>query len=96
MSRDLVDLVLFRVVPAGILAAFTAAAIWGGDGLEARDRLRVRVEVAQAELARLDVENQRMLRQIRVLKRSPEARERMVADELQLARPGTTVIRFGD
>jgi len=96
VNPPLLSTVVFRIIPAGILAAFTAAAIWGRDGLEARDQLRGRFDAAQAELARLDVENQRLLRELRVLDRSPEARERMVADELQLARPGTTIVRFRD
>ncbi|MEN0063554.1 MAG: septum formation initiator family protein [Myxococcota bacterium] len=96
MKPALLSTIVFRVLPAGVLVAFTLAVIWGRDGLEARDRLRDRVSTAQAELARLDVENQRLLRDLRVLDRSPEARERMVADELHLAQPGTTIIRFRD
>ncbi len=87
---------MFRVLPAGVLVVLTASAMWGRDGMEARDQLRDRVATAQAELARIDRDNQRLLRELRVLDRSPEARERMVADELQLARPGTLVIRFDD
>lgn len=96
MTSNFLAHLVFRIVPAGILVALTAAVIWGRDGLEARDQLRDRVEAAQAELARLDVENQKLLRELRVLDRSPEARERMVADELGLARPGTLLIRFDD
>jgi len=96
VKSPLLTTVVFRILPASILVALTAAAIWGRDGLETRDLLRDRFDASQAELARLDRENQRLLRDLRVLDRSPEARERMVADELQLARPGTTIIRFRD
>lgn len=96
MRSPLLSTFFFQVVPAGILVALTVAVIWGRDGLESRDRLRARVAAAQAELARIDIENQRLLRDLRVLDRSPEARERMVADELRQARPGTVVFRFDD
>ncbi|MEO0605236.1 MAG: septum formation initiator family protein [Myxococcota bacterium] len=96
MKHPILSTLFLRIAPASVLIAFTTAAIWGRDGLETRDQLRDRLHAAQAELARLDTENQRLLRRLRVLDRSPEARERLVADELHLARPGTTVIRFDD
>jgi len=82
------------LLPAIILASLAASAVWGDSGLIARQRLADDLQRSNAELARTQRENQRLLRSLRVMEEDPRVLERLVAEELGWARAGTTLYRF--
>jgi cell division protein FtsB len=87
---------LLAVVPALVIGAVAVSTLWGENGLYARHDLQAELVDAHAELGKIERENQRMLRELRMLERDPVVIERAVADELQWAREGTTLYRFDD
>lgn len=70
------------------------SAIWGETGLLVRHDLRARLGTANAELAALERDNQRLIRELALLERDPIVVERQIAEELGWAREGTTLYRF--
>jgi cell division protein FtsB len=86
--------VLLAVLPALVLVVIGVSAIWGESGLLARNRLQQRLEQANEELAALERENQRLVRELQVLERDPIALERVIAEELEWAQKGTVIYRF--
>lgn len=94
MSPVQAQRVVLALIPAAILAAIGASAVWGDSGLVARSELTHRLTAANAELAEIERENQRLYRELTLLERDPVAAERAIADGLGWARPGTTVYRF--
>ncbi len=87
-----------RLLPSILMALALVVAcvvvVWGGDGLLARQQLRASLERSQAELARLDAANRRLLLELRAMERDPVVVERTVADELKWARPGDRIVQF--
>lgn len=88
--------VLLAVIPALLIGAVVVSAIWGDNGLLARYQLQVELESNQAELAALDRENQRLLRELSLIERDPVVVERILADELHWGREGAVLYRFDD
>jgi cell division protein FtsB len=82
------------VIPAALLVAVAASALWGDSGLLARHALEADLRDANAQLADVERENQRLVRELVILDREPKAVEREVADQIGWARPGSTVYRF--
>ena len=62
----------------------------------ARHALRADVRSANADLARIELENQRLMRDLAVGERDPVVLERMVAEELGWAQRDATIYRFTD
>ncbi len=91
---SLLQRALLALLPALVIASLAASAIWGESGLLARHELRGRLDKANAELAATERENQRLLRELRVMETDPVLMERMVAEELSWAREGDTIYRF--
>ncbi|MEZ4318858.1 MAG: septum formation initiator family protein [Myxococcota bacterium] len=87
---------LLTVLPALLLAAVAASAIWGDNGLLVRHQLDAQLDDAQAELAQLERENERALRDLKMLDSDPIVLERLVADELSWGRDDATLIRFDE
>jgi cell division protein FtsB len=81
-------------VPAAVLVAVGVSAVWGESGVLERHLLMDRLAEANAELAAVERENQRLYRELVLLEQDPRVVERLVADELGWARTGTTVYRF--
>lgn len=94
MRTLLLRRVLLALLPAMITVAVAVSAIWSDGGLVARQRLAVEVADANAELATVERENQRLLRQLHLMDADPVVLERMVADELGWGRQGATLYRF--
>ena len=86
----------FVLVPTAVIALVGASAIWGENGLVERHRLQAELLQANTELAALERENQRLLRQLKVGREDPVAVERMVAEELGWGDPSATLYRFED
>ena len=86
--------VVYAVVPAALLIGVAASSIWGRNGLHEWQRLEAARQEANAELGALQRENQRLLREMRLMDRDPVVLERLVAEELGWGREGTTLVRF--
>lgn len=84
------------MLPTTVIAMVGAAAVWGENGLVERHRLEAELVQANAELATLERENQRLLRQLKVGAEDPIAVERLVAEELGWGTPSATLYRFED
>lgn len=84
----------FVLLPAALLVGLTASAIWGDNGLLARHVLQQRLESSQAELARLNRDNERLLLELNAMERDPVVVERMIADEIGWAPEGAVVVKF--
>ncbi|MEZ4236563.1 MAG: septum formation initiator family protein [Myxococcota bacterium] len=96
LSTPTVQRVLLALLPAALLAAIGASAIWGDSGVIARYELSQRLESAQAELAGVERDNQRLYRDLELLERDRTAVERAIGEGLGWAPEGTTVYRFGE
>lgn len=96
MPRTTLQRVLLTLIPAIVLASIATSAIWGESGLLVRHDLRERVARSNGELAAIERENQRLLRDLQLIDRDPVVLERMLAEELGWAREGSTIYRFDD
>lgn len=96
MSTRFPQRALLALLPAMIIAGLAASAVWGESGLLARHQLETRLDRANDELATLERENQRLLRDLRLMDQDPVVLERMVAEELGWGREGATLFRFDD
>jgi len=85
---------LLALLPALVIASLAASAIWGESGLLARHELRADLDKANHTLAATERENQRLLRELRLMESDPVLLERVVAEELSWAREGDTLYRF--
>jgi cell division protein FtsB len=94
IRTPLLHRVLLTLLPATLLVGVVVSAIWGDSGLLARRALQSRLHEANARVAELDRDNQRILHLLSSMDRDPLVLERMVADELGWAREGATVYRF--
>lgn len=83
-------------MPALVIASIAASAIWGESGLLVRHQLRARLASANDDLATMERDNQRLLRDLRLMEQDPLLLERVVAEELSWAREGTVLYRFDD
>lgn len=93
---SLLQRALLALLPALVIASLAASAIWGESGLLARHDLHGRLDKANADLAATERENQRLLRELRLMESDPVLLERVVAEELGWAREGDTVYRFDE
>lgn len=96
LRNELFQRVVFALVPAAVLFTVAASAVWGDNGLIARHQLKGELREANAELARVERENQRLLRDLTISDRDPVVLERMVADELGWGHEDATLYRFDD
>lgn len=85
---------MLAILPALVLAGIGVSAIWGETGLLVRHDLRQRLDSAKGDLAGLERDNQRLIRELSLLERDPIVMEREIAEELGWAREGTTLYRF--
>lgn len=94
MNPLAVQRVLLAVAPTLLISALLVTLMWGEDGLGVRRELRGDLSSAKAELAKLERENQRLLRGLKLMEEDPVVLERMVAEELSWAAEGSTLYRF--
>ena len=94
MRQNLLQRALLVVGPAVILAGLVIMTLWGDNGLTRRHALQEELQAANADLGRIQAENQRLLRDLKVLERDPIAIERKVADELHWAPQGAVLYTF--
>ncbi len=87
LKRKALSLALFL-----ILAASALNALFGDRGLLELLKVREEVQSLDREIAMLRAENQRILEEIRSLKTSPMAVERLARENLGLVKPGEVVL----
>lgn len=85
---------LLTVVPMLLIVGIGASTLWGHNGVFARAALEADAQRAAARLAKVDRENQRLLRDLALMETDPVVLERMVAEELLMARDGATLYLF--
>jgi cell division protein FtsB len=81
-------------IPVALILVVAASVLLGGDGVVKRYRLRTDLDLAQAELAEIQRENQRMQRELRLMDEDPRMIERRAAEVLSWGAPGATLYRF--
>ena len=87
LKRKAVSLALFL-----ILAASALNALFGDRGLLVLLKVRQEIESLDQEIAMLRAENQMILEEIRSLKTSPLAVERLARENLGLVKPAEVVL----
>ena len=87
---------VFAIAPALVISVLFVIMMWGEEGLHTRGQLREQLVEERQHLAELDRENQRLLRQIKLMERDPVVLERLVAEQLQLAAEGAVLYAFDD
>jgi cell division protein FtsB len=87
LKRKALSLALFLIV-----AASTLNALFGDRGLLELLKARQDIESLDQEIASLRAENQKLLEEIRDLKSSPFAVERLARENLGLVKPGEIVL----
>lgn len=70
--------------------------IWGESGVFVRRELARELLQANTELAAVERENQRLIRELRLMDEDPAVLERVVAEELGWGRDDAVIIRFVD
>ncbi len=85
---------LLTLLPALVLGTVAVSTIWGENGLLARHRLRAQLAAENAQLASIERDSQRLLRELSLMERDPTVLERMVADELEWGHDDAVIYRF--
>jgi len=76
------------------VAALFVHDIFGTHGYLAMRRTKKEIEKVQADLNRLNGENQRLAGEVKALKTDPHKIESIARDELGLAKPGEVIIKI--
>lgn len=84
------------VVPFTLIGAVVLLAIFGDHGLIRRHQLRLERMEAEERLAQIEHENADLRRQMMLLDAHPIGLERLAAEQLLMAAPGSTIYRFPD
>jgi cell division protein FtsB len=84
----------YWLVPAAVAAGFVVAFIDQESGVPAWLRARADLQVSQARIAVLQVENGKLRAEIHALETDPFALERAIREDLELAREGEVIVRF--
>jgi len=78
------------------VASVVVTTIWGRHGLLERLELERELSHANAHLAAIERDNQRLQLDLHQMDEDPVVLERIAADELTWAKPGTVLYRFED
>jgi cell division protein FtsB len=89
-------LILARVVPSALLIGLVLASVHGGDNIMRYWELQQTAEASRQAWAEQERENTKMLLQLRQLDRDPVNLERLIAEELGMAREGATLYHFDE
>ena len=95
MSSTPLRRVVLTLAPAVVLAFFAGSTLWGERGLLERQRLMEHLEASDREGERIERDNQRLIRLL-LLWDDPLTQERMVAERISWARPGSVLVRFDE
>jgi cell division protein FtsB len=87
LKRKALSLALFLILAASILNA-----LFGDRGFIEMLKARRELQALQQEIADIDAENQRLLEEVRDLKTSPLAIEKLAREELGLVKPDEVIL----
>jgi cell division protein FtsB len=82
------------VVSALVAVAIVYATFDDGSGIGTSLRLRADLQTAETRLEALRLENAELRREAELLESDPFALERAIREDLKLARPGDTILRW--
>jgi|JI6StandDraft_1071083.scaffolds.fasta_scaffold964921_1 cell division protein FtsB len=88
--------ILYRAVPSALLIGLVLASAHGGDSILRYWELRQTATESLDAWAQQERQNTRMLLQIRQLDSDPVNVERLIAEELGMAREGATLYHFDE
>lgn len=91
-----VSKIVFTAIPAAAMIALTMFIIWGNKGLVRQMELKQELSEANAELAEIQRQNQRMLRKLNAMQSDSRVMERVAGEELNMGVSGARIIRFTD
>jgi len=94
MENRLIRRLAFNVVPALLIVGIAGYALIGEEGFLKREVFRQRLHATEAQVERLELENQILQVRIQALRTDPEAIRRAAASQLLTGEPGTTIYRF--
>jgi cell division protein FtsB len=83
-----------RVILAVLVAALFVHDIFGAHGYLAMRRTKKQIQQVQANLDRLNKENQQLSEDVKELKSDPSKIEAIAREELGLAKPGEVIIKI--
>jgi len=83
-----------RAILALMVAALLVHDIFGTHGFLAMQRTKKEMEQVQADLDRLNKENQQLAEDVKALKTDPHKIESIARSELGLAKPGEVIIKI--
>jgi cell division protein FtsB len=86
-KRKALSLALFLILAASLLNA-----LFGDRGLLELLRTRQELHALEQEITELDAENERLLEEVRSLKSSPLAVERLARENLNMVRPDELIL----
>ena len=87
LKRKALSLALFLILASSILNA-----LFGDRGFIEMLKARRDLQALQQEIAAIDAQNQRLLDEVRDLKTSPLAIEKLAREELGLVKPGEVIL----
>ncbi|TVQ94575.1 MAG: hypothetical protein EA397_01425 [Deltaproteobacteria bacterium] len=96
MRPPLVHRLAFVIVPLVLIGAVSLAVVFGEKGVLRQHELRSELREANERLQRIELRNQRLLREIHAIEQDRVVVERVVAEELGWAAAGTTLYHFND
>lgn len=96
MLHPLLRRLLLTGIPALLVASVAFSTIWGEHGLLRHLQLERELAHANAHLAAVERHNQRLELEIHQMDEDPVVIERIAADELTWAEPGSILYRFDD
>ena len=82
------------IVPFVLMGSVVLMAIFGDHGLVRRHELRTQIGETEIRLAEIERENAALRRQIRSMDKDRIGVQRLAAQELLVAPPGSTIYRF--
>ncbi len=94
MNALLARRLVMTIVPFVLMGSVVLMAIFGDHGLVRRHELRAQISETEIRLAEIERENAALRRQIRSMDKDRIGVQRLAAQELLVAPPGSTIYRF--
>lgn len=94
MNTLLARRLVMTIVPFVLMGSVVLMAIFGDHGLVRRHELRLQIGETEIRLAEIERENAALRRQIRSMDKDRIGVQRLAAQELLVAPPGSTIYRF--
>ena len=90
----LLRLLLLNMLPLVLLSSAIGYTLVGEEGLLNRHTLKLELYASQAQVHRIEGENEVLRARISALRQDPAAVRRVAAESLLMADPGSTIFRF--